>query len=584
MRQKWFFRSVLSILIVCLITLGAVRFNNRYPVLQSGDAPTADQLSCGVALVGWEQTPAGDWQFRLSELPAGQSLAVCIVQRSKDAPPDAMEPLGGLDEFFLINEPTQILTLSSTSAPTAWLLTTETAWRWINLRTNLQLVALVSFVSMGACILALFRFKPQRELLYFLLYIIVMFFWGLTVILSPSDTTPLRQFLSRIYFPFAVLVPFWLCIALTHLSFFRSKVKNALFLAGTSILLLIPTLGTERSVRNPFLALEMLCLVVLLTYTYSTGKRSSRYLLAGYLPTIGLRMLILLLPLGVGCEAESFAFYMIRCARIYDIPFALGCLVYVCRRFALQFDRAEQLTLELEDRVARRTQALQNETNARKSMMLNIFHDLRSPLFVVSNGLETLEAAPESLPALLPILQQRVDFIRNLTEDLFLAAKLEQKQILLNEDRILFNEVSAAVCEGCQSEAQKKKIRLSVELSTALPVWGDAMRLEQIVQNLLTNAIHYTPAGGTVRVEGSISGENVLLRVIDTGCGIAPEDQPAVFDRYFHTTTNTKHDSTGLGLTIAQELAHLHHGEITLQSEVGKGSCFTLRLPLLQTD
>ena len=60
-----------------------------------------------------------------------------------------------------------------------------------------------------------------------------------------------------------------------------------------------------------------------------------------------------------------------------------------------------------------------------------------------------------------------------------------------------------------------------------------------------------------------------------------PEDQPAVFDRYFHTTANTKHDSTGLGLTIAQELARLHHGEILLESEVGKGSCFTLKLPLL---
>lgn len=74
------------------------------------------------------------------------------------------------------------------------------------------------------------------------------------------------------------------------------------------------------------------------------------------------------------------------------------------------------------------------------------------------------------------------------------------------------------------------------------------------------------------------------VKVTDTGCGIAPEDQPAVFDRYFHTTADTKHDSTGLGLTIAQELAHLHRGEIMLQSEPGKGSCFTLCLPLLDAE
>ena len=107
------------------------------------------------------------------------------------------------------------------------------------------------------------------------------------------------------------------------------------------------------------------------------------------------------------------------------------------------------------------------------------------------------------------------------------------------------------------------------------------MRLQQIIQNLITNAIHYTPAGGSIHVDCRAEDETACVSVQDTGCGIAPEDQSAVFDRYFHTTADKKHDSTGLGLTIAQELAHLHHGEITLQSEVGKGSMFTLRLPLL---
>ena len=115
--------------------------------------------------------------------------------------------------------------------------------------------------------------------------------------------------------------------------------------------------------------------------------------------------------------------------------------------------------------------------------------------------------------------------------------------------------------------------------ASELPVWGDQIRLQQILQNLLTNAIHYTPAGGSITVNSRVEAGAALVRVRDTGCGIAPEDQAAVFDRYFHTTTSSKHDSTGLGLTIAQELAHLHHGEILLESEVGKGSCFTLKLP-----
>ena len=247
-------------------------------------------------------------------------------------------------------------------------------------------------------------------------------------------------------------------------------------------------------------------------------------------------------------------------------------------------EQAERMAQELEARVAQRTQALQNETDARKSMMLNIFHDLRSPLFVIGSGLDTLAAAPDALPTLLPVLQERVGFVRRLTEDLFLAAKLEQKQVLLNEDRARLEALTAAVCSACQAEAAHKGVELRTDTGTPLPVWGDAVRLEQILQNLVTNAIHYTPSGGRVTVVCAAENGQACVKVTDTGCGIAPEDQPAVFDRYFHTTADTKHDSTGLGLTIAQELAHLHRGEIMLQSEPGKGSCFTLCLPLLDAE
>ena len=103
-------------------------------------------------------------------------------------------------------------------------------------------------------------------------------------------------------------------------------------------------------------------------------------------------------------------------------------------------------------------------------------------------------------------------------------------------------------------------------------------RPASVVKELVENAID---AGASAIVVEIQRGGMGLIRVPDNGCGIAPEDQAAVFYRFFHTTSSSKHDSTGLGLTIAQELAHLHHGEILLESEVGKGSCFTLKLPLL---
>ena len=449
----------------------------------------------------------------------------------------------------------------------------------LTLRTTLQWLAITVFCTLAAVVLALYRYKPQQELGYFLLYLAVLIAWGVVIVLLPLSTDPMVVALRRSFFALTVLAPIGLCAALTGQAPANRKQK-LLALALTAGYLLL-SLHTSAWLRAIALAGGMAyCLMLLLAACWN-GSGSALLLLFPCAVTSGLRIWVLLPGLNVPFFQESIWFYLLRCARIYDIPFTLGCMTYVCRRFALQFDRTEQLARELDARVMERTRALTEETEARKSMMLNIFHDLRSPLFAVSSGLETLEAVPEALPALLPALQQRVEFLRHLTEDLFLAAKLEQKQVLLNEDRVFLNAVITAVCGGCRSEAEKKGVVLQADTAALLPVWGDAIRLQQIVQNLVTNAIHYTPAGGQITVSCAADNGFALVRVRDTGCGIAPEDQAAVFDRYFHTTANSKHDSTGLGLTIAQELARLHHGEILLESEVGKGSCFTLKLPLL---
>ena len=441
------------------------------------------------------------------------------------------------------------------------------------IRSHLQLVALIVFATLAAAILALYHYKKQPELRYFLLYLAVLFFWGTLVAFFPAGFQGLLQRFMRLFFAITILASALLSTALLALPLPAKWVvpASAVFLLLGQVRLPILRFGTLT-------AGMCICLCLLLS-AYLRGYEAAGLLLFPCAITTGFRVWALLptLPFYVEC----YPLYLLRCARVFDIPFALGCMTYVCRRFALQFDRTEQLAQELGTRVIERTRALTEETEARKSMMLNIFHDLRSPLFAVSGGLETLGSAPEALPALLPALRQRIEFLRRLTEDLFLAAKLEQKQILLNEDRAALNEEAAAVCTACRSEANKKGVELHVSADTPLPVWGDSVRLQQIIQNLVTNAIHYTPAGGSIHVDCRAEDETACVSVQDTGCGIAPEDQSAVFDRYFHTTADKKHDSTGLGLTIAQELAHLHHGEITLQSEVGKGSIFTLRLPLL---
>lgn len=587
MRHKTSGFFLLSALLAGLVLGVCILLNLRPPQAASSSTLTQEQLTQGVTLTGWQQTSTGHWRY-VFEAPADiPELVLSLSSQPRDAMPQGLEPTDQREEAFWVRpevgQPTEIIVTSS-SAPQMWLMLPDTLWYWRDLRSSLQLVALVAFVSMGAGILALFCFKPQQELGYFLLYLAVMFAWGLGVLGPTLHIGGLRRLLLSLYFSFAVLIPIWLCCSLLHTAVPRHGTRRFTLSVLALALFLVLSISSHPIVRNCTLLAGMAVVLVVLARALAQGERPAWYLMAGYILTLGLRLTIVLPSFNFPFYRESFPFYMVRCARLYDIPFTLGCLVFVSRRYALQFDRTEQLAQELEARVAQRTQALQNETDARKSMMLNIFHDLRSPLFVIGSGLDTLAAAPDALPTLLPVLQERVGFMRRLTEDLFLAAKLEQKQVLLNEDRARLEALTAAVCSACQAEAAHKGVELRTDTGTPLPVWGDAVRLEQILQNLVTNAIHYTPAGGQITVICAAENGQARVKVTDTGCGIAPEDQPAVFDRYFHTTADTKHDSTGLGLTIAQELAHLHRGEILLQSEPGKGSCFTLCLPLLDAE
>ena len=583
--KKNLFASM-AVLLAALLVMVGILFNAQQPKLSNRAPLTASAAGQGATLVEWEQLSAQEWQFTLNAADlSGTPLMLCFSGTNSGQPIGltAANPSGEM--FWLEKDTAQPIPLRvrCLREPQCWIMTADRAIGGMEARSLLQLMTLTAFVTMAAMVLALFCYKRQAELGYFLLYLAVLVFWGFFVYLFPASQNPFFRFILRFFFSLAVLAPIGLSAALTRTRFFPEKKKH------THVLFLLVaytgcSLSTLPFLRQPALIAGMLYCLALLIYAYFRGGNAALLLLLPCAVTSGLRVWVLLPSMQQPFFLESFRFYLIRCARIFDLPFALGCMVFVCRQFALQFDRTEQLARELDERVNERTRALTEESEARKSMMLNIFHDLRSPLFAVSSGLETLESAPDALPALLPALRQRVDFLHRLTEDLFLAAKLEQKQILLNEDRAILNEDTAAVCAACQSEANKKGVQLHSDTHIFLPVWGDSVRLQQIIQNLVTNAIHYTPAGCDITVTCKQENGCAFVSVQDTGCGIAPQDQAAVFDRYFHTTANTKHDSTGLGLTIAQELARLHHGEITLESAVGKGSCFTLKLPLLDVE
>ncbi len=582
MKQKWPI-LIFSALLTAFIVLAGIWGNAQFEHLHSGSVLTAQHAAQGIALDGWRQEAPGQWHFTFTVGEEIPSLTLCVTNTAAPLAHERLTSLERSGELYALDvTPGETVELVFTCgrSPQTWLMTSAFASRAFHFRTLTQVIALTAFVTMGMVLLALYHYKHLPELGYFLLYLVIMSAWALMVFFFPAIRNSLLQRILRSFFSLTVLASALLAAGLLGVEMPRSG-RGLLALASGCVAFFALSMSSYPPLRVSVLVAGMcLCLYYLMAAVNADYEGAALMLLPGAVTT-GFRVWALMPGLDSALFVESVPFYLLRCSRLYDLPFAIGCMVFVCRRFALLFDRTEQLARELDARVAERTKELTAETEARKSMMLNIFHDLRSPLFAVSGGLETLESAPEALPALLPALRQRIEFLRRLTEDLFLAAKLEQKQILLNEDRAALNEEAAAICAACRSEADKKGIELHVSADTPLPVWGDSVRLQQIIQNLVTNAIHYTPAGGSIHVDCRAEGGTACVSVQDTGCGIAPEDQSAVFDRYFHTTADKKHDSTGLGLTIAQELAHLHHGEITLQSEVGKGSIFTLRLPLL---
>ena len=585
MKPKWPI-LIFSALLTAFIVLAGIWGNAQFQQLPSGGVLTAQQAAKGIAPDGWRQEAPGQWHFTFTAGEDLSSLTLCVTNTAAPLEAERLTDLARSGELYALDVTpgeTVELVFACRRSPQTWLMSSAFADRAFRFRTLTQLITLTAFVTMGVVVLALYHYKHQPELGYFLLYLVIMSAWALMVFFFPTIRSGPLQLVLRSFFAFTVLASALLAAGLLGMELPRSGRGLLGLIAGCAVFFLLG-INDYPPLRFGILATGMFFCLYLLMTAVKAGYEGAGLMLLPCAVTTGFRIWALLPGLDSPFFVESVPFYLLRCSRLYDLPFAIGCMVFVCRRFALLFDRTEQLARELDARVAERTKELTAETDARKSMMLNIFHDLRSPLFAVSNGLETLESAPEALPALLPALRQRVEFLRRLTEDLFLAAKLEQKQLLLNEDRAALNEEAAAVCAACQSEADQKGVALRLSADVLLPVWGDSVRLQQILQNLVTNAIHYTPAGGSIHVVCRAEGGTACVSVQDTGCGIAPEDQGAVFDRYFHTSADKKHDSTGLGLTIAQELARLHHGEITLQSEVGRGSTFTLRLPLLNIE
>lgn len=214
-------------------------------------------------------------------------------------------------------------------------------------------------------------------------------------------------------------------------------------------------------------------------------------------------------------------------------------------------------------------------------------HELRTPLAAVQATIESVLRLPrfstgEARDTLVVVERQNQRLIR-LVNDLLLLSRLD-RQVVSQRRFCCLQDIISDIEEELAALAVTEQITLvaEVEVSKPLRVVGDEAQLYQLVFNLVSNAIQYTPAGGNVTITLGRQDTQAVIQVHDTGVGIAPEHQTKIFDRFYRASDDRSRltGGSGLGLSIARAIAQAHGGSIQVQSELGKGSLFTVQLPV----
>lgn len=237
--------------------------------------------------------------------------------------------------------------------------------------------------------------------------------------------------------------------------------------------------------------------------------------------------------------------------------------------------------------ILRNIDELKEVDTLRRELIANVSHDLRSPLAIIHGYIETLlikgeKLSPEERQNYLEIILKGSERLRNLVSDLFELSRLEAGQVELKKERFFISELLQDTVQQYKLAAEQKEIRLETVISTTAPmVLADLSLMERVLQNLVSNAVKYTPDKGTIHVEVRKMKSGVELEVTNTGEGIPEEDLPHIFDRYYKAGTHKPGTgSTGLGLAIVKKILDLHGISIRVVSSPDQYTSFSFSVPV----
>jgi two-component system NtrC family sensor kinase len=223
----------------------------------------------------------------------------------------------------------------------------------------------------------------------------------------------------------------------------------------------------------------------------------------------------------------------------------------------------------------------------KSEFVTTVSHDLRSPLTAILGYVELIERAGgvnDQQREFIRRVRLSVEQMTRLVADLLDLGRIEAGLDTSREATPL-SVLARYALDGLRSASEMKQQAVEAELPDDLPmIRGDPYRLRQMIGNLLENAIKYTPPGGRIKIAAAAEGDQIILRVSDTGPGIPAADQPYVFDKFFRAS-NVPDDTggTGLGLSIVKSIVDSHQGRIWLDSQLGRGTVFTVVLPKADT-
>jgi signal transduction histidine kinase len=214
----------------------------------------------------------------------------------------------------------------------------------------------------------------------------------------------------------------------------------------------------------------------------------------------------------------------------------------------------------------------------------NVSHDLRTPLTRLRGTAETALAAPpdpERYREALADCVEESDRVLVMLNTLMDISEAESGAMPLQREPVRLADVVSRALDLYHDAAEAKGVTLVAAADPAVVVSGDRTRLEQAAANLIDNAVKYTPAGGRVDVEAAREGDRAILRVRDTGVGIPADEQPLIWNRLFRGDTSRAERGLGLGLSLVKAIVQAHGGSVDVVSEPGRGSTFTVALPIL---